>query len=351
MLGFGSGNERTAVAGEFASVEFDGAEQVLKRDALAAAFDERAQGVEFLIVQRPVEDHVEVHAPLDAQDVGEKQVDVEPGTLDALAREIRGRGNKDIEDGFHRAAAGMGSLDQPARERKGGVQSRLAQMTVFGQQCSMSLPAIRHPDAPEGGFFVFDPFDMEALRQPDMTEEDYLATEPYSEVKREFLGGAVYAMSGASEPHNRISTNLIAMLYNRLRGRRCEAFGSDMQVKIVPAVSELGPSYYYPDAMIACDPTDTGNRWRERPSALFEITSKSTRRVDEREKRAAYLSIPSLEAYVRILQDQPAVVYHVRTPTVWKLEQVTGLEGVLRLPSLEIELPLAELYERVEFLL
>ena len=213
----------------------------------------------------------------------------------------------------------------------------------------MSLPAIRHPDAPEGGFYVFDPFDMEALRQPDMTGEDYLATEPYSEIKREFLGGAVYAMSGASEPHNYIATNLTGMLYNQLRGRRCEAFGSDMQVKTAPSIPELGLSFYYPDAMIACDPSDTGKRWRERPSALFEITSASTRRVDEREKRNAYLGIAALEAYVIIVQDRPAVAFHVRTPDGWKLEKITGLDGILRLPSLEIELPLGELYERIEF--
>lgn len=213
----------------------------------------------------------------------------------------------------------------------------------------MSLPVIRHPAAPDKGFYVYDPFDMEALRQPDMTEDEYLATEPYSEIKREFLGGAVYAMAGADEAHNYIAVNLVAMLYNRLRSRRCDAFGSDMQVKIAPRISVEESTYYYPDAMIACDPTDKGNRWRERPSALFEITSKSTRRVDEREKLNAYLSIAALRAYVRIAQDQPEVSFHFRIPEGWKREQIAGLDSIIRLPSLEIELPLAELYERVKF--
>ncbi len=213
----------------------------------------------------------------------------------------------------------------------------------------MGLPVIRHPAAPDKGFYVYDPFDMEALRQPDMTEEDYLATEPYSEIKREFLGGAVYAMAGADESHNRISVNLITMLNVRLRGKRCEPFGSDMQVKIAPRILTEESSYYYPDAMVACDPTDSGNRWRERPSALFEIASKSTRRVDEREKFQVYTGIAALQFYVRIAQDRPEVSFHLRTPEGWKLEQVEGLDGIVRLPSLEIELPLAELYERVEF--
>ncbi len=102
--------------------------------------------------------------------------------------------------------------------------------------------------------------------------------------------------------------------------------------------------------MIACDPTDAGRRWRERPSALFEIISESTRRVDEREKAGFYSRITSLEAYVRIEQYRPEVVFNCLMPDGWMIEQqVAGLDGVVKLPSLEIELPLAELYEQVNF--
>ena len=97
------------------------------------------------------------------------------------------------------------------------------------------------------------------------------------------------------------------MLYNQLRGRRRKVFSADMQVRIKIAAQDEPPTYYYPDAMIACDPAEKGQRWREKPSVLFEITSRSTRRIDEREKLAAYLSISSLAAYVRIAQDLPAV--------------------------------------------
>ncbi|HEX8313064.1 MAG TPA: hypothetical protein VF614_17195 [Chthoniobacteraceae bacterium] len=39
-----------------------------------------------------------------------------------------------------------------------------------------------------------------------MSVEDYLTSEAISEVKREYLGGVIYAMAGASEAYNRIAT-------------------------------------------------------------------------------------------------------------------------------------------------
>jgi Uma2 family endonuclease len=181
---------------------------------------------------------------------------------------------------------------------------------------------------------------------PFVSEEEYLATEVRSEVKREYLGGAVYAMAGASEPHNIIAMNLYVALGTRLRGKRCQPFGSDMKVRLLPLDSTY---YYYPDAMIACDPTDSGHGWRERPSALFEIITEDTRRIDEREKRLAYLQLASLDAYVRLEQDRAEVVIDRRTSEGWKAERLSGLDAIIRLPSLGIELSLAELYERIKF--
>ena len=181
-----------------------------------------------------------------------------------------------------------------------------------------------------------------------MTEAAYLASEELSDLKHEYLGGDVYAMAGAGESHNRIAINLIGMLRNQLRGRRCEVFGSDLRLRMYRQTSG-SVYYYYPDAMIACNPSDVGHGWREQPAALFEIISESTRHIDEREKKLAYLQIPSLEAYVRIEQDRAEAVVDLRTLEGWKRERITGFDGIVRLPTLEIELPLAELYERVDF--
>lgn len=180
-----------------------------------------------------------------------------------------------------------------------------------------------------------------------ITEGDYLSAETRGEVKHEFVGGAVYAMAGASETHNRVASNLIGMLYSRLRGSRCEAFGSDMKLRMRP-LGETG--FYYPDAMVVCDPADSGHGWREKPALLFEIVSEETRRVDEREKRFAYLQLASLDAYIRIEQGRPEVVVEQRTKQGWMSTIFAGLDAIAQLPLESIALPLRDLYERVVFI-
>ncbi|MBV9127364.1 MAG: Uma2 family endonuclease, partial [Verrucomicrobia bacterium] len=122
---------------------------------------------------------------------------------------------------------------------------------------------------------------------------------------------------------------------------------SDMKLRLQ---QPGGTYFYYPDAMISCDPTDAGNGWRERPAALFEIVSDSTRRTDEREKRMAYLGLSSLLAYVRIEQDRPVVIVERRANNgAWESVEFSGLSTIVKLPGTlgMIALPLAELYERV----
>lgn len=104
--------------------------------------------------------------------------------------------------------------------------------------------------------------------------EDYLEKETRSDVKHEYLAGVIYAMAGASEAHNVIAMNLYTALGNRLRGKTCQPFGSDMKVKLHPLCGDT--YFYYPDAMVACDPADSGHGWRERSSVLLEIVSEET---------------------------------------------------------------------------
>ena len=87
--------------------------------------------------------------------------------------------------------------------------------------------------------------------------------------------------------------------------------------------------------------------FQDQPAVIVEVLSAGTRRADEGEKRDAYLSLPSLSAYVLVEQEGPAVVVHRRGPDGFVREVFEGLEA--HVPLLELTLPLAEVYRGVEF--
>lgn len=186
-----------------------------------------------------------------------------------------------------------------------------------------------------------------ALNIPLLTVDEYLAAERASDVKHEYLGGRVYAMAGARTDHNRVVTSLLITLGEALRGNPCEPFNSDMKVR-VPMPTHT--RFYYPDAMVVCDPSAAGSVFQDRPVLIAEVLSVSTRRTDEGEKCDAYLTIPSLRYYLLIDTDRPRVRVHRRNALGgFDAAMYEQLDGVVPLPELEIELPLGRLYERIDF--
>jgi Uma2 family endonuclease len=99
-----------------------------------------------------------------------------------------------------------------------------------------------------------------------LSEAEYLALESRAEAKSEYVAGEVYAMAGASERHNRIAGNIFFHLRAATRGKICRAFLADMRLRVA-----LGPSYYYVDAMLVCDPADEEPLRKSLPCFLAEV--------------------------------------------------------------------------------
>jgi len=188
---------------------------------------------------------------------------------------------------------------------------------------------------------------MTALLKPELLSvEEYIEGELLSEVRHEYVGGLVYAMAGASDDHNRVARNILTTLDVALRGKRCEPFGSDMKFKI-PKFD----SFYYPDVLVTCDPTDNAKYFRERPTVVFEVLSPETERTDTREKRYAYATVDALKVYVLVAQDRAEATLLRQTGAgTWTSEVIKGLDATLSLPEIGVEIPLARIYERTAVL-
>jgi Uma2 family endonuclease len=186
-----------------------------------------------------------------------------------------------------------------------------------------------------------------APERRQISVEEYLRGELNSQVKHEYLGGFVYAMARAKNAHNQIASNVLSSLGARLRGKPCQPFNSDTKVRIIlPAHVR----FYYPDVSVVCDrnpPTDT---FQDRPVVIVEVLSRSTRRDDHAEKKEAYLTIPTLHAYLLIEQDSPAIAVYRRTDQGFVYETYADLDAIIPLVEINAELPMAEVYERIEFL-
>jgi Uma2 family endonuclease len=188
---------------------------------------------------------------------------------------------------------------------------------------------------------------MTAAKKLNLTsEDDYLAFELTSEIKHEYLGGVVYAMAGARNRHNRIAGRIYGALFGRLTAKPCQPCNSDTKIRIrMPGHTR----YYYPDASVVCEPNPEGDSFEDRPVAVFEVLSPGTRRIDEGEKKDAYLTSPSLAFYALIEQSTPTIVIYRRTDQQFIPEVYEGIEAVVPLSEIGVDLSLAEIYRGMKF--
>ena len=86
------------------------------------------------------------------------------------------------------------------------------------------------------------------------------------------------------------------------------------------------------------------------PRLIVEVLSPSTELYDRGKKLAKYFEIASLREYVLVAQTEPRLDSYFRHPDgTWAFSISSGMESSLRLGSLEISIPLKEVYSGVSF--
>ncbi len=181
-----------------------------------------------------------------------------------------------------------------------------------------------------------------------VTRQDYLVSERAAEAKSEYYQGEVFSMGGASRRHNLIVANALVAIHDQLRQRKCEAYASDMRVKV-----EATGWYTYPDIVVVCDqPKFEDNAFDTllNPSLLIEVLSPTTEAYDRGRKFEHYRKLPSLEQYVLISQDRCQLERFTRqTDGQWSLSEASDPNAMIELDAIDCRLKLSEVYNRLDF--
>lgn len=180
---------------------------------------------------------------------------------------------------------------------------------------------------------------------PAVSPEEYLERERTAETRSEYIDGRVYAMGGASDPHNVIAGNIFAGLHARFRSRPCRVWQSDMRVR----VTETG-LYTYPDVAALCGRPEFADGHVDtllNPAVLVEVLSPTTEAYDRGKKSAHYRRLATLREYVLVAQDRVQVERYTRNDLGWFLTELDDLGATLELPAVGCALPLREIYDRV----
>ncbi|WP_020186392.1 Uma2 family endonuclease [Methylopila sp. 73B] len=175
--------------------------------------------------------------------------------------------------------------------------------------------------------------------------EEFLADKPKNE-RWELIGGRVVKMTVSVRwEHNYIIQNLASGIRERLRaaGSPCRTLTETFYLK----ERELNASLL-PDVLVHCGPLPPGATSVQTPVVLVEVMSNGTEARDRMAKWHVYQRIPSLMHYVLVVQDRAHIETLDRIDGVWRgLQVIDGLEAILPLPGIGVEVPLADIYRDV----
>jgi Uma2 family endonuclease len=180
------------------------------------------------------------------------------------------------------------------------------------------------------------------------TPAEYLGMEEYADYKSEYYNGEIFVMAGGTPDHSSVAVSLTIELGQRLRGKPCRLFNSDVRLLI-----ERSGLYTYPDAMVVCGKiqlakgrTDTVTN----PILIVEVWSESTRDYARGAKFNFYKQIPTLQEYVLVESEKPQVECFRRADGgKWTVEMYEGLDALARLESLECAIALRDIYDKVSW--
>lgn len=189
---------------------------------------------------------------------------------------------------------------------------------------------------------------MKAHKVQNLSVAEYIKQEIESNTKYEYHNGKIYALAGGTLNHGLISGNMFSKMMSKLESKNsnCMPFNSDVKLHI-----DASNSYVYPDSMVVCGDFENSEEDENsivNPVLIVEVISKSTAEYDRGDKFYLYRQIPTFKEYVLIEQKKHVVDVHFKheNSDLWRITRYQGLDKIVKLQSIGIEVSMKEIYNR-----
>jgi Uma2 family endonuclease len=180
------------------------------------------------------------------------------------------------------------------------------------------------------------------------TSEEYLKLEINSLERHEYINGKIVTMTGGTPNHNTIALNLSASLNFALKRQPYQVFIADQRLWI-PEKN----IYTYPDIMVVDGELQLQTGRKDtivNPLIITEVLSNSTKSYGKDDKFAAYRTIPTFQEYILIDQYKIHIEQYFKIDRKrWTFIEYDDLDETISLNSLDFEIAIAEIYDKVNF--
>ena len=135
------------------------------------------------------------------------------------------------------------------------------------------------------------------------------------DVRYEIIDGIAFAMASPTMRHQRISRELMNIIYEHLSGKPCEVFAAPFDVRLFPEEDESDTTVVQPDILVVCDKSklSDGKACKGAPDFIVEILSAGSIIMDRKVKAEKYrqagvkeywiVNAQTLDVMVNLLRD------------------------------------------------
>jgi Uma2 family endonuclease len=174
-----------------------------------------------------------------------------------------------------------------------------------------------------------------------LTVEEFLDACPNDQRHYQLIDGVIVAMAAPGIPHQTIAARLTARIVTAVDAGRPDC-AARSQAGIAPQGLH-GRNHFEADIAVTCRFAQDYRSINAEPLLIVEILSPSTERDDFFIKLPAYQESASVEEILYVETERIGATVYRRQDAGWQEIALEGPEARLRLDTIGLEIPLAEL--------